>query len=169
MRLNKPKCQSLEQGKVYCRTKEEGSLCSKNSNSHMGFHERVFTGEIWSDDWWACNFLLIGGWWGNRVVFQESCAHPPGWGPQFLQKNSDLLLCMPLEEEPGPCFITVVLFPFKTNFFFFFKFLFGCAESSLLHGLFSNCGESGLLSSWGAWALHGLLITVASFVAENGL
>ena len=118
MRLNKPKCQSLEQGKVYCRTKEEGSLCSKNSNSHMGFHERVFTGEIWSEDWWACNFLLIGGWWGNRVVFQESCAHPPGWGPQFLQKNSDLLLRMPLEEEPGPCFITVVLFPFKTNFFF---------------------------------------------------
>ena len=39
----------------------------------------------------------------------------------------------------------------KKNFFFLFlKFLFGCAESSLLHGLCSSCGESGLLSSWGA-------------------
>ena len=83
------------------------------------------------------------------------------------EELKDLLLCMPLEEEPGPCFITVVLFPLKN--YFVCLFLFGCAESSLLHGLFSNCGESGLLSSWGAWALHRLLITVASFVAENGL
>ena len=42
---------------------------------------RVFISEIWSEDWWVCNFLLIGGWWGNRVVFRESWAHPPGWGP----------------------------------------------------------------------------------------
>ena len=58
---------------------------------------------------------------------------------------------------------------FKKKIFIFCLFLFGRAESSLLRGLFSNCGESGLLSSWGAWVLHGLLITVASFVAENRL
>ena len=47
-----------------------------------------------------------------------------------------------------------------------YLFIFGCAGSSLLHGLLSNCGERELLSScgvqashcggffyWGAWAL----------------
>ena len=29
--------------------------------------------------------------------------------------------------------------------------VFGCAAYSLLHGLFSSCGERGLLSSCGAW------------------
>ena len=33
-------------------------------------------------------------------------------------------------------------------------FIFGCAESSLLSGLFSSCGEWGLLSYWGAQASH---------------
>ena len=36
---------------------------------------------------------------------------------------------------------------------------FGCTGSSLLHGLFSACGERGL----------GLLVAVASLVAEHGL
>ena len=40
-------------------------------------------------------------------------------------------------------------------FFFFncqvFWFCFGCAGSSLLHGLCSSCGEWGLLSSCGSW------------------
>ena len=43
-------------------------------------------------------------------------------------------------------------------FFFFFKFyllIFGCAGASLLRGLFSCCGEWGLLSSCRAQAFHG--------------
>ena len=32
-----------------------------------------------------------------------------------------------------------------------FWFTFGCAGSSLLHGLFSSCGEQGLLFSCNAW------------------
>ena len=32
-------------------------------------------------------------------------------------------------------------------------FVFGCAGSLLVHGLFCSCGEVGLLSSCGAWAL----------------
>ena len=36
---------------------------------------------------------------------------------------------------------------------------FGCTGSSLLHGLFSTCGEQGL----------GLLVAVTSFVAQHGL
>ena len=42
--------------------------------------------------------------------------------------------------------------------------LFGCAGSSLLCGLFSCCGEQGLLS-----LVRRLLIAVASLVAEQGL
>ena len=47
-----------------------------------------------------------------------------------------------------------------------FFFIFGCAGSSLLHRLFSSCGERGLLSSWG---VRGFLIEVASLVAKRGL
>ena len=43
---------------------------------------------------------------------------------------------------------------------FFFFFSFGCNGSSLLHGLFSSCGERGLLF----FATHRLLIVEASFV-----
>ena len=47
----------------------------------------------------------------------------------------------------------------------FYLFIFGCAGSSLLPGLFSSCGE---------WGLHfvaasGLLIAVASLVAKHRL
>ena len=44
---------------------------------------------------------------------------------------------------------------------------FGCAGSSLLHELFSSCGEQG--NSLVAVAMQKLLIAVASFVAEHGL
>ena len=43
--------------------------------------------------------------------------------------------------------------------------IFGFTGSWLLLGLFSSCGKWGLLSS----AVHGLLIVVASLVAERGL
>ena len=43
---------------------------------------------------------------------------------------------------------------------------FGCAGSSLLHELFSSCGEQG--NSLVAVAMQKLLIAVASFVAEHG-
>ena len=61
-----------------------------------------------------------------------------------------------------------------TSFFCLFVFLkkfinlfiFGCFGSSLLHESFlSICGERGLLFV----AVHGLLIVVASLVAEHGL
>ena len=44
-------------------------------------------------------------------------------------------------------------------------FIFGCVGSSLLRGLFSSCGEQGLLFI----VVHGLLIAVASLVVEHGL
>ena len=36
----------------------------------------VFIGKIWSEGCRVCDFLLIGCWWGNRVMLQESCAQP---------------------------------------------------------------------------------------------
>ena len=57
--------------------------------------------------------------------------------------------------------------------FFFFSILnnyfFGCAGSSLLCGLFSSCGEQGLLSNCTWFIVHGLLISVASLIAEPRL
>ena len=52
---------------------------------------------------------------------------------------------------------------FKNNFIHLF--IFGCSGSSLLCRLFSSCGEGGLLFI----AVRGLLIVVASLVAERGL
>ena len=46
-----------------------------------------------------------------------------------------------------------------------YLFIFGCVGPSLLHGLFSSCGERGLLSV----AVGRLLIAVASLAVEHGL
>ena len=48
--------------------------------------------------------------------------------------------------------------------FLFLKFTFGCARSSLLHGLFFSCGDWELLFI----AVHGLLIVVASLLQSMG-
>ena len=75
-------------------------------------------------------------------------------GPHFAQQNCDLLK----NTQPQPTF-TFFLF---TNLFFYLLFIFGYIGSSLLHAAFSSCGERGLLLV----ALRGLLIAVASLVAE---
>ena len=55
---------------------------------------------------------------------------------------------------------------YKSPFFFFNLFIFGCVGSSLLHvQAFSSCGERGLLFV----VVRGLLIVVASLVVEHGL
>ena len=51
------------------------------------------------------------------------------------------------------------------NYLFTYLFVLGCVGSLLLHGLFSNCSEQGLLFI----ALHRLLIAGACFVEENRL
>ena len=48
---------------------------------------------------------------------------------------------------------------------FILLFIFLCPGSSLMRALFSSCGEQGLLFA----EVLGLLITVASLVAEDGL
>ena len=49
----------------------------------------------------------------------------------------------------GVCFIII-----NFLFLFIYLFVFGCAGSSLLHGLFSSCGQQGLLSSWSMQASY---------------
>ena len=65
-----------------------------------------------------------------------------------------------------PLFAFIILF-FKKQFYllFFFFLIFGCAGSSLLCGFFSSCGKRGLLFV----VVQGLLIVVASLIAEHGL
>ena len=56
--------------------KENGWLMLKNPELLHGFGGKVFIGKMWGKGWRVCDFLLIGWWWGDRVVFQESCAQP---------------------------------------------------------------------------------------------
>ena len=53
-----------------------------------------------------------------------------------------------------------------TEYFKKYSFVFGCARSSLLCGGFSLVAASG---GYSAVAMHGLLLVVASLVAERGL
>ena len=78
VRPNKLKRPSLEQRKVYCRAKQGERLAraQKNPNSPMVFCGDVHIGKIWGKGCRACDFRLIGWWWGNRAVLQESCAQP---------------------------------------------------------------------------------------------
>ena len=50
-------------------------------------------------------------------------------------------------------------------YLFIYLFIFGCVGSSLLHTAFSSCREQGLLF----FAVHRLLVAVASLVVEHGL
>ena len=59
-----------------------------------------------------------------------------------------------------------------THIIFTYLFIFGYIKSSLLHGLFSSCGElgsGGRRSQPTLVATRGLLIAVASLVVEHGL
>jgi len=55
-------------------------------------------------------------------------------------------LCHTLSSASMSFWWSVFFFFFNFYFIHFFIFIFGCAGSSLLHGLFSSCGEWGLFS-----------------------
>ena len=65
---------------------------------------------------------------------------------------------------PGRVIYFILFFIF-INVFIYLLFIFGCIGSSLLCAAFSSCGERGLLFV----VVRGLLIMVASLVAEHGL
>ena len=51
-------------------------LMFKNPTLPNGIWGEVFAGKIWGKGYQVCGFLWIGWWWGNRAVFQKSCAQP---------------------------------------------------------------------------------------------
>jgi len=62
VRPNKPKQQSLEQRKVYCRAsaKENGQLMLKRPILSDGFQGRIFKGDTWGKGCRGHTFLLMG-------------------------------------------------------------------------------------------------------------
>ena len=61
---NKLKCQSLEQRKGYCRTKQGEGVAHARKNPQLpdGFQGEVFIGKIWGEGCRMCDFLLTA-WW----------------------------------------------------------------------------------------------------------
>ena len=57
-------------------SKENGWLVLKNPELPDGFRGEAFIGNNCGEGCRVCGFLLIGWWWGNRAVLQESCAQP---------------------------------------------------------------------------------------------
>ena len=64
---------------------------------------------------------------------------------------------------------TLLYLSLLTCFFFFFfnLFTFGCSGSLLLHGLFCNRGDQGLLSSWRCAALTFLWLLLLQSVGSR--
>ena len=66
-----------------------------------------------------------------------------------------------IKTRLGVDFLPSVLFLYIKNYYYFkiilfiyLLFIFGCAGSSLLRGLFSSCSELGLLPRCGVWVSH---------------
>ena len=82
-------------------SKENGWLMLKRPELPDGFQGRVFMGKIWSEGSRVCDFLLIGWWRGNRVVFQESCVQPEvtilhqGGGLSSCRTQKYFVMCIP--------------------------------------------------------------------------
>ena len=105
------KCQRLEQRKVYCWAKQGKQVAySQRSQTPWWFSGKCFYRQCLSPGlkgvWCSSDWLLMrqtGSVLG--ILNSARICHPsPGWGPQFLQKNSKTLLCIFLEEAPGSCF-----------------------------------------------------------------
>ena len=69
------------------------------------------------------------------------------WIDEFKRKKTHLLSILPINSH----LILQHKFPVPH---LSSDFIFVCAGSSLLHGLFSSCRQWGLLSSCGVWASH---------------
>ena len=99
----KQKVKSLEQRKVECRTKQEDGVAhAQKPQTSQWFKGEVFKRQYLGWGSRVCDFLLIGCWWGNRAVLQESTqawiCHPilhMGWGAEgwglVLQRNTKIL------------------------------------------------------------------------------
>ena len=71
-----------------------------------------------------------------------------------LQKNSKILLCIFLLEEPGPCAIAALLFFWFFFFNFIYLFIYGCVGSSFLCEGFLQLQQVGATLHCGERASH---------------
>ena len=82
-------------------SKENGWLMLKKPKLPNGVGGEVFIGKIWGEGCRVCGFLLIGWWWGNRAVLQESCAQPEvtilhlGGGLSSAEELKDITMYIP--------------------------------------------------------------------------
>ena len=117
VRANKLKHQSLEHRKIYCRDKQgEWVACAQKTQTAQWFSGRSFYRQ--NLGWVLCDFLLIGWWWGNRKVFQKSCAQPEvtilhlGGGLSSYRRTQRYCYIYSLRrhQDPAPrlhyCFLT---------------------------------------------------------------
>ena len=82
-------------------SKENRWLTFKHPKLPDGFVGIVLIGKIWGEGCRVCDFLLIGWWWGSRVVLQESCAQPEvailhlGGGFSSAEELKDIVIYIP--------------------------------------------------------------------------
>ena len=112
--------------------------------------------------WVQTNVQWVSDMTINSII-QVVLLHPS----QHLVSSMLQILTIPIDVQ---WFIIVILIcislmTYDREHVFIYLFIFGCAGSSLLHGLFSSCREWGPLFV----AMRGLLIVVASPVAKQRL
>ena len=85
-------------------------------------------------------------YWSRLPFLSPGDLPNSGIKPKSPALQTDSLPTEPLGKPYFPVVFCIILFIRLCNF--------GCAVSSLLCGLFSSCGEQGLLSSCRVWASH---------------
>ena len=81
------------------------------------FAGRVFKGEVRGERCSVYDFLLFGWWGDNRDLVLSLKLPSSTWaGALVLAEGLKGMLCTTRKEEPGPCFIEVLLFLDSSSF-----------------------------------------------------
>ena len=104
-----------EKGLLQGHTRKQGVHALKNPMLLNHFPGRVFKGKVQSERCSVYDFLLFGWWGDNRVMPRNlvlSLKLPSSTWARTLVLAEGLkgMLCTTRKEEPGPCFIEVLLF-----------------------------------------------------------
>ena len=125
----------LEQKKFYWRAKQgEWAAHAQKAWTPDGFQGRVFIGKILREGCRVHDVSLIGWWWGNRAVLQESCAQSE---VTILHLSGDLSFCRRTQR-----YIVMYILRGGTRTLLHLHFCFLSAPPLFLHSLpslISNC------------------------------
>ena len=86
-----------EKGFIAEPWKEKVWLMLKNTKLPSGLGGKGFTGKLWGESCSMCDFLLIGWWWGSRVVLQECWIQPK---VNILYQGRGLSSCRRTQRYP---------------------------------------------------------------------